>query len=186
MNNSNNNNNNRNNNNPETISTLESQIKKLNAEKISIESTFQIELERHKGFANEYKKECDDLRTKITELKTENKKSEKGNDENIKELKDKLNKLVEEKENIETVEFDLKKEKARADGFENEAKELREKLLQGEESVRSAERDKEEMESKLKSANDKMMRRISFLGIKRCPLGASRNYFVQGNNHTNI
>lgn len=159
MNNSNNNNN-RNNNNSETISTLESQIKKLNAEKISIESTFQIELERHKGFANEYKKECDDLRTKITELKTENKKSEKGNDENIKELKDKLNKLVEEKENIETVEFDLKKEKARADGFENEAKELREKLLQGEESVRSAERDKEEMESKLKSANDKMMELI--------------------------
>ena len=159
MNNSNNNNN-RNNNNPETISTLESQIKKLNAEKISIESTFQIELERHKGFANEYKKECDDLRTKITELKTENKKSEKGNDENIKELKDKLNKLVKEKENIETVEFDLKKEKARADGFENEAKELREKLLQGEESVRSAERDKEEMESKLKSANDKMMELI--------------------------
>jgi len=159
MNNSNNNNN-RNNNNSETISTLESQIKKLNAEKISIESTFQIELERHKGFANEYKKECDDLRTKITELKTENKKSEKGNDENIKELKDKLNKLVEEKENIETVEFDLKKEKARADGFENEAKELREKVLQGEESVRSAERDKEEMESKLKSANDKMMELI--------------------------
>ena len=36
-------------------------------------------------------------------------------------------------------------------------KELREKLLQGEESVRSAERDKEEMESKLKSSNDKMM-----------------------------
>ena len=45
----NNNHNNRNNNNSETISTLESQIKKLNAEKISIESTFQIELDRHKG-----------------------------------------------------------------------------------------------------------------------------------------
>ena len=144
-----------NSNDSETILKLQNEINKLKQEKSSIESGFQIELERHKRFSDEYKKDADELRIKINNIKSENKEAEKSSDESIKELKNNLNKLVEEKKNIEAVEFDLKKEKARADGFEAECKKLREKLLEGEESVRSAERNKDEMNNLLKSATDK-------------------------------
>ena len=137
------------------ISDLQRQITNLKAEKASIESGFQIELERHKRNADEYQQECKDLRKKVDDLKSDNKAAENEKDTSIKELKDKLDRVVSERKNIETVQFNLKKEKARADGFEKECKELREKLLEGEESVRSAERHKEEMNNSLKSATDK-------------------------------
>ncbi len=156
-NNSSNNNNNykTNNNDSETILKLQNEINKLKQENSSIESGFQIELERHKRFSDEYKKEAEELRIKVNNIKSENKEAEKSSDESIKELKNNLNKLVEEKKNVEAVQFDLKKEKARADGFEVECKKLRDKLLEGEESVRSAERNKDEMNNLLKSATDK-------------------------------
>ena len=53
----------------------------------------------------------------VDDLKSDNEAAENEKDTSIKELKDKLDRVV-SKEKIETVQFNLKKEKARADGFE--------------------------------------------------------------------